>query len=188
MDTWQAGTLHVVQHAPWLRGGASRIIFKPLADDFGETVALILDYAGPAVTTFMALRHREASLRGPARAALSLTGHRRDGISRNTMHNIFREGFLEDLPPALRIIDQQQRGILAAMAVSDAPVHVTHALAGCGKSTVLQCLVALYAARHVRMLDSEAGSQFSCSSSAHERCAASFCKLCCATRRRSQGR
>ena len=75
------------------------------------------------------------------------------------MINIFHDGFFEDLPPALRIIDQQQRGILAAMAVSDAPVHVTHALAGCGKSTVLQCTVALYAKRHARMVDSEAGSQ-----------------------------
>ena len=43
------------------------------------------------------------------------------------------------------------------MAVSDAPVHVTHALAGV-KSTVLQCTVALYAKRHARMVDSEAGS------------------------------
>ena len=74
------------------------------------------------------------------------------------MRSIFHDGFFEDLPPALRIIDQQLRGILAAKAVSDAPAHVTHALAGCGKSTVLQCLVALYAARHARMLDSEAGS------------------------------
>ena len=43
VDIWQAGALHVAQHAPWLRGGASRILFKPLADDFGETVVLILD-------------------------------------------------------------------------------------------------------------------------------------------------
>ena len=85
MDIWQAGTLHVVQHAPWLRGGASRIIFKPPADDFGETVVLILDYVGPAIATFMTLRHREASLRGPARAALSLTGHCGDGVSKNTL-------------------------------------------------------------------------------------------------------
>ena len=70
------------------------------------------------------------------------------------MHNILHDGFLEDLPPALRITDQQQRGILAAMAVSDAPVHVIHALVGCGKSTVLHCIVALYAKRHARMVDS----------------------------------
>ena len=122
-------------------------------------MVLILDYVGPAIATFMTLRHREASRRGPARAALSLTGHGSGWVSRNTLCNIFHDGFLEDLPPALRIIDQQQRGMLAAMAVSDAPVHVIHALAGCGKPTVLQCLVALYAARHARMLDSEAGSR-----------------------------
>ena len=74
------------------------------------------------------------------------------------MRKIFREGCLEESPPALRVIDQQQRGMLAAMVVSDAPVHVTHALAGCGKSTVLQRIVALYAKRHARMVGSEAGS------------------------------
>ena len=40
---WQAGTLHVVQHAPWSHGVASRLVFAPAADDFGETVVLILD-------------------------------------------------------------------------------------------------------------------------------------------------
>ena len=53
---------------------------------------------------------------------MSLAGHCGDGVSKNLLHNIVHDGFLEDLPPNLRIIDQQQRGILAAMAVSDAPV------------------------------------------------------------------
>ena len=53
----------------------------------------------------------------------------------------------------------QQQGIPTAMADSDAPVHVTHALAGCGKSTLLQCLAALFAAHRAALLDSEAGSQ-----------------------------
>ena len=55
--------------------------------------------------------------------------------------------------------DAQQRGILAAMADSDAPVHVIHARAGCGKPTLLRCLVALVAAHHAALLDSDAGSQ-----------------------------
>jgi ABC-type dipeptide/oligopeptide/nickel transport system ATPase subunit len=38
------------------------------------------------------------------------------------------------------------------MAESNSPVHVIHALAGCGKSTVLQCLVALFAAAHAALL------------------------------------
>ena len=115
--------MHVVQHAPWLRGGASRIVFKPLADDFGEAVVLILDYVGPAIATFMTLRHREASLRGPVRAALSLTGHCGDGVSKNTLRNIFHDGFLEDLSPDLRIIDQQQRGTLAGSHVLALVLH-----------------------------------------------------------------
>ena len=43
---WQAGTLHMVTHAPWSRFGASRLTFGPAADDFGETLVLILGYAG----------------------------------------------------------------------------------------------------------------------------------------------
>ena len=127
----------MVQHAPWSHGVASRLVFKPAADDFGETVVLILDYAGPAATTFMTLRHVEASRRGPARAALRLTGQASEGSARNALCSAIHDGVLEALPPALQIIDQQQRGILTAMAKSNAPVHVIHALAGCSKSTVL---------------------------------------------------
>ena len=158
-DIWQAGTLHLVLHAPWSRGGASRMTFKPAADDFGESLVLILDYAGPAITTFMTLKNAEASLRGPVRAALDVTGQASDSSLRNTWRDIFYDGFFDELPPALKFIDQQQRDILTRMSVSNAPVHVIHALAGCGKSTVLQCLVALFAAHHAALSDSEAGSQ-----------------------------
>ena len=72
-DIWQAGTLHMATHAPWPRFGASRLTVRPAADEFGETLVLILDYAGPAIATFMTLRSVEASLRGPARAALALS-------------------------------------------------------------------------------------------------------------------
>ena len=158
-DIWQAGTLHLALHAPLSRSGASRITFKPAADDFGETMLLVLDYAGPTVTTFTTLRHADASLRGPVRAALNVTGQANDTDFRNALGDIFYDGFLDDLPQALQIVDQQQRDILHAMARSNAPVQVIHALAGCGKSTVLQCLVALYAARHATLPDSEAGRQ-----------------------------
>ena len=132
---------------------------KPAADDFGEAVVLILDYAGPAVTTFMTLRLAEASLRGPVRAALCVTGQPSDGSVRNAMRGAIRDGFFAALPPALTIIDKHQRGILAAIAISSAPVHVIHALAGCGKSTVLQCLVALHASHHAAALAREAESE-----------------------------
>ena len=151
---WQAGTLHVVQHAPRPRG---RVI-KPRADDFGENVVVFVGYVGLAVTTFMTPRNAETSLRGPGRTALKLASRGSNGSSRNTLRSLYHTNFLEGLPAALRISDQQQRGIAAAMAASDVPGHVIHALAGCGKSIVLQWLVALYAARHARMLDSEAGS------------------------------
>ena len=116
-----------------------------------------MDYAGPAIATLMTLRSAEASLRGPARAALAVAGQASDQRCRNALRPIFYDGFLNDLPPALKITDQQQRGILTAMGDSDAPVHAIHALAGCGKSTLLQGLVALFAAHHAA-LGSEAGS------------------------------
>ena len=76
-DIWEAGTLHMVAHAPLFRLGASRLALRPAADDFGETLVLIWDSAGPAIATFMTLRSAEASLRGPARAALALRAKRR---------------------------------------------------------------------------------------------------------------
>ena len=170
-DIWEADTLHMVTHAPL---GASRLTLRPAADDFGETLALILDYAGPAIATFMTLRSAEASLRGPARAALAVAGQASDQSCRNALRLIFYDGFLNDLPPALKTIDQQQRGILTAMADSDAPAHVIHVLAGCGKSALLQCLVALFAAHHAA-LGSEAGSTVLATE--HERCGANFCTL-----------
>ena len=54
-EIWQAGTLHIVLRAPWSRGRACRMTFKPAAGDFGETPVLMLDYAGPAIATFMTL-------------------------------------------------------------------------------------------------------------------------------------
>ena len=70
---------------------------------------LILDYAWPAIAAFTTLRSAEASLRGPVRAALAVTGQASDPRRRNALHPIFYNGFLNDLPPALKIIDQQQR-------------------------------------------------------------------------------
>jgi hypothetical protein len=130
--------------------------FKLAAVDFGETLVLILDYAGPAITTFMTLRNAEASLRAPVRAALDIAGPASERISRNCLPKILYNGFVDDLPPALQIIDQEQRDILTAMAASDAPVQVIHALAGSGKSTILQCLVALFAKHHAEQLGLEA--------------------------------
>ena len=61
----------------------------------------------------------------------------------NTLQRLFPKGFEMELPHALQIIDAEQRGILRAIAASTAPAHVIHALAGCGNSILLQCLVFL---------------------------------------------
>ena len=98
----------------------------------GETLVLILDYAGPAIATFTTLRSAEASPRGPVRAALVVAGQAHGQSCGDALRRVAHDGCLDDLPPAWRRTDEQQRGILAAMADSDAPVHVIHARAGCG--------------------------------------------------------
>jgi hypothetical protein len=119
--------------------------FSPATTDFGDTLVLVLDYAGPAVTTFTTLRHQNATLSGPVRAALQLSGLGDVPRSENVLQEVFYTNWVRDLPPSLKIIDDQQQAVLNAIGRSGAAVHVIHALAGCGKSTVLQCLVFLYA-------------------------------------------
>jgi hypothetical protein len=72
---------------------------------------------------------------------------------------VFGGDWQTHLPTSLRIIDEEQRGILQSIATSESAVHVIHALAGCGKSTVIQCLVALYAAWHARLSPDEQRSE-----------------------------
>ena len=154
-EVWGAGTLHILERAPRTLGGRGRMTFSPAAEDFGETLVLVLDYAGPAITAFMTLRSPEARLSGPVRAVLDLEGGAAPGApntdSGNELKCVFGEDFEADLPEHLHIIDDEQRLILHQMAMSSASVHVIHALAGCGKSTLLQCLVALYALRHAAL-------------------------------------
>ncbi|MFM7979442.1 MAG: AAA family ATPase [Candidatus Fonsibacter sp.] len=57
-----------------------------------------------------------------------------------------------------QIIDTEQRDILSAIGTSNAPVHVIHGLAGCGKSMLLQCLVAIYATRHSLLSAADRGA------------------------------
>ncbi|MFM7986052.1 MAG: hypothetical protein ACKPKO_42735, partial [Candidatus Fonsibacter sp.] len=71
-----------------------------------------------------------------------------------TTLQLFTTGAVEfDLPIPLQIIDAEQRGIRSAIGASNAPVHVIHGLAGCGKSMLLQGLVAIYATHHSRLSD-----------------------------------
>lgn len=156
---WQAGTLHILTRAPRTQGGSGRIIFAPPATDFGETLVLVLEYAGPAICAYTTLRAKAAQLGCPVRAALDLTELPEDvAPPTNTLRAVFYDGFEEDLPSSLKIIDEEQRSILRAMASSDASVHVINALAGCGKSTLLQCLIALYASLHA-VLDVQVAAQ-----------------------------
>ncbi|MFM7979566.1 MAG: hypothetical protein ACKPKO_09645, partial [Candidatus Fonsibacter sp.] len=76
------------------------------------------------------------------------------------MLRLFTTGVVEfDLPKPLQIIDTEQRDILSAIGTSNAPVHVIHGLAGCGKSMLLQCLVAIYATHHYRLSAADRGAE-----------------------------
>jgi len=158
-DLWQAGSLHILDH-PRVLEGRGRMIFSPSTDDFGETLVLVLDYAGPTIATFMTLRLKKAKLTGPVRAALKLSGPFGDiPPSANVLARVFYPGWERCLPPSLQIIDDEQRAILSSIGDSTAAVHVIHALAGCGKSTILHCLVALYAAHHEQLSLADQGSE-----------------------------
>ncbi len=73
-DIWQAGTLRILVRAPRTRAGSGRVTFAPPATDFGETIALVLDYQGPAITTFMTLRSSRSLSGGTVRATLQFDG------------------------------------------------------------------------------------------------------------------
>jgi hypothetical protein len=64
MDAWQAGTLRVLARAPRAQCGSGRMTFAPPAADFGDTLALVLDYVGPAITAFMILQSSANQLGG----------------------------------------------------------------------------------------------------------------------------
>ena len=119
-------------------------LFAPPVADFGETLVLVLDYMGPAITASMTLRRCGSQSGGPVRAALQFDYGQAEGEPpENTP-----PGFEHDLPLPLRIIDTEQSEVLLAIGDSTQPVHAIHALAGCGKSVLLHCLVAMYALYH----------------------------------------
>ena len=60
--------------------------------------------------------------------------------SENTPKVIFR-GQRWGLPEKLNFVDTEQRKVLQTISESDAAVHVIRALAGCGKTTLLQSLI-----------------------------------------------
>ena len=81
----------------------------------------------------------------PVRAALVFEPPPDGGPrSENTLKVIVR-GERWGLPEKLSFVDAEQWNVLQAISESDAAVHVIHALAGCGKTTLLQCLIHLYA-------------------------------------------
>ena len=135
--------MHVLESAPRTLGGCGRMTVSPPSEDGGETK--FWSCRASAHTTFMTLRRDNAMLTGPVRAALRLSGPLLNDppSPENTLQVVFGGQWQTHLPTSLRIIDEEQRGILQSIATSESAVHVIHALAGCGKSTVIQCLVAL---------------------------------------------
>jgi len=111
-DIWQAGSLHILVRAPRAQAGW-RMTSAPPATNFGETIALALDYQGPVITTFMALRSSGSLSGGPVRATLQFDGPP-DSDSpppKTTLRKLFRPGFKLDLPLALQCIDAEQQHV-----------------------------------------------------------------------------
>ncbi|MFM7979231.1 MAG: hypothetical protein ACKPKO_07940, partial [Candidatus Fonsibacter sp.] len=151
-DIWQSGNLHVLgksTRTPSKPELAVRI--KPPATSFGDTLALVLDYDGPAIAAFKTLRSSRTQSGGPVKATLQVDGPAKSDPEQNTL-KLLTAGIVElDLPIPLQISDAEQQDILSANGTYNAPVHVIPCLAGYGKPTMLQCMVAIYAAHHYRL-------------------------------------
>ena len=164
--TWQAGTLHLLTAAPRTGGGRARMTFEPPAEEFGPTIMLVLDYIGPLVSVFGCLQkglHNLAPMQwpgtGPVKAALlwddGWESNQDEFLvdpalpplsakSFNALSKVIPPDFPFNLPKALDCIDAEQVSVLAAIRASDAPLHLVHALAGTGKSMIMQVILAQY--------------------------------------------
>ncbi|MFM7981288.1 MAG: hypothetical protein ACKPKO_18430, partial [Candidatus Fonsibacter sp.] len=58
---------------------------------------------------------------------------------------------------ALQCVDAEQHDVMDTIRISDMPAHVVHALALCGQSMLLYCVVSMYAAHHSRLSAAERG-------------------------------
>ena len=130
---WQTSALHMVSHAPLFGVAAKHSAYRRPADDSGATLVLILDWAGPVITTFLTLRCSEALLRGPVRATLDVKPRGKRYKIRECLAQTVLRWLLGGFASNFDNIDQQQRALLTAMTDSDAAAHVIHALAGCGQ-------------------------------------------------------
>ena len=163
---WEAGTLHLLTAAPRSIGGRSRMTFAPRADAYGESLLLVLDYIGPMLAVFGCLRKAIKDLEGagpstawlatgPVRAALNWAPGEREAAEpcspghalplnlrcQNTLSEVI--GTKPELPEAIDILDEQQAKILEALREANKPCHLVHALAGAGKSWLLQAILAI---------------------------------------------
>ena len=153
---WQAGTLHILTAAPRTGGGRARMTFEPPAEEFGHTIMLVLDCIGPLVSVFSCLQKGLQNLgpmqwpaTGPVKAALLwdefLVDPARQPLaakSFNALSKVIPPDFLFNLPEALNCIDAEQLSVLEAIRASGAPLHLVHALAGTGKSMIMQVILA----------------------------------------------
>ncbi len=73
LDICQAGTWHILVRAPRAQAGSGRMAFAPLATDFDETMALVLNYQGPVITACMTLRSSGSVSGGPVSFAVRRT-------------------------------------------------------------------------------------------------------------------
>ena len=163
-DMWRAGTVHLLTAAPRTINGRYRMTFAPPAQAGGESLLLVLDYIGP---TRYCLRlpsqghqgHGGRPLAGdrPGAGGPELGPGRGGGVAEpcspegNLPSNLRYVNTLSDvinpdipLPPAISTLDEQQAKVLEALREANMPCHLVHALAGTGKSRLLQAILAMW--------------------------------------------
>ena len=155
---WSAGTVHLLTAAPRSWQGKWRLTFAPKAEHFGDSILLVMDYVGPIVSVFNCLRKAMLDEQlagnpwvatGPLQATLNwddagqVAGPASPPISvswQNTLTGVIDMNLA--LPQSIRGLDAQQRQVLEALRAQAVPCHLVHALAGTGKSYILQAILA----------------------------------------------
>ncbi|MFM7978929.1 MAG: hypothetical protein ACKPKO_06395, partial [Candidatus Fonsibacter sp.] len=112
-----------MDRAPRTKAVSGRMTFAPPATDFGETIALVLDYQGPVITTFMTWRSSRCLSGAEVKADLQFYGPPDSDSppSESKLQKLCVPVFKLDLPLASQRVYAEQQDVLDTVGMSDMP-------------------------------------------------------------------